>query len=132
MGVITARAVATRAKAGPSCRGKGQDQGKGGKSGSKGRGKGQDQGKGGRIPPDKSNEKNQQKSGGNPNPTLGGTTPDHSGGQSSTGPTTRSQAQAQAQGQQEQGAKRPNEDHAEESGSRKRSRIMRMVRKLCK
>ena len=44
---------------------------------SKSRGKGQEQGKGGRGGPDKKNEKNQDESGGNPNPTPRGTNPAH-------------------------------------------------------
>ena len=96
---------------------------------SKGNGKGQGgKGKGGRgggdRKPDK--DKNANPSGGNPNPTAGGN-PEPSGGQPNTGPTTRSQTQ----GQQEQGTKRANED-GDQSNARKRSRFMRMARKLQK
>ena len=100
-----------------------------GKSQGRGKGKGQEQGKGGgRGGPDKKNhDKNQDRSGGNPNPTPRGTNPEPSGGQQNPGPTTRSQTQAQ----QEQGAKRGNED-GDESNPRKRSRFMRMARKLRK
>ena len=96
---------------------------------SKGNGKGQGgKGKGGRGggdgKPDK--DKNANLSGGNPYPTP---VRNHrpSGGQPNMGPTTRSQTQ----GQQEQGTKRANED-GDQSNARKRSRIMRMERKLQK
>ena len=103
----------------------GKGNGDKGKGKSKDRGKGQEQGKGGgRRGPDK---KNQDKSGGNPYPTPWGTNAEPSRGQQNPGPTTRSQTQAQ----QEQGAKRGNED-GDESNPRKRSRFMRMARKLRK
>ena len=63
---------------------KGGQNGKGnkdkGRGKSKGRGKDEEKGKGGPGGPDKKNEKNQDKSGGNPNPTPGGTSPEPSGG----------------------------------------------------
>ena len=59
-----------------------------GKGKSKGRGKGQEQSKGGRGSSDKKNQKNQDKSGENPNATLGGTNPEPSDGQQNAGPTT--------------------------------------------
>ena len=71
--------------------------------------------------PDKDNE-NTDKNGGNPNPNPGGNS-EPSGGQS--GPTTRSQPQAQ----QEQGPKREHEG-GDDSNAKKRSRFMRMARKL--
>ena len=71
--------------------------------------------------PDKDN-KNQDKNGGNPNPNPGGNS-EPFGGQS--GPTTRSQTQAQ----REQGAKREHEG-GDDSNAKKRSRFMRMARKL--
>ena len=81
---------------------------------------------------DKKKEKTQEKFGENLCPTPGVTrNPDNSGGHHNMGPTTRSKAQAQAQGQQQQGAKRPNKD-GDESGSRKQSCLMQMVRKLRK
>ena len=101
---------------------KGNDSGKGK---SKGRGQGgQDKGQGGRggganRQPD---NKNKDKNGGNPNPNPGGNS-EPSGGQS--GPTTRSQTQAQ----QEQGAKREHEG-GDDGNAKKRSRFMRMARKL--
>ena len=96
---------------------------------SKGNGKGQGgKGKGGRRggnrKPDKN--KNANPSRGNPNPTPG-RNPEPSCGQPNTGPTTRSQTQ----GQQEQGTKRANKDR-DQSNARKRSRFMRMARKLQK
>ena len=102
-------------------KGKGNDSGKGK---SKGRGQGQDKGQGGRggganRQPD---NKNKDKNGGNPNPNPGGNS-EPSGGQS--GPTTRSQTQAQ----QEQGAKREHEG-GDDGNAKKRSRFMRMARKL--
>ena len=69
--------------------------------------------------PDKDNK---DKNGGNPNPNPGGNS-EPSGGQS--GPTTRSQTQAQ----QEQGAKREHEG-GDDGNAKKRSRFMRMARKL--
>ena len=66
--------------------------------------------------------KNTDKNGGNPNPNPGGNS-EPSGGQS--GPTTRSQAQAQ----KEQGAKREHEG-GDDGNAKKRSRFMRMARKL--
>ena len=102
-------------------KGKGNDSGKGK---SKERGQGQDKGQGGRggganRQPDR---KNKDKNGGNPNPNPGGNS-EPSGGQS--GPTTRSQTQAQ----QEQGAKREHEG-GDDGNAKKRSRFMRMARKL--
>ena len=112
-------------------RGSGKGGGKGngndsGKGKSKGRGKGQDKGQGGRggganRQPDKDNKK-QDKNGGNPNPNSGGNS-EPSGGQS--GPTTRLQTQAQ----REQGAKCEHEG-GDDGNAKKRSRFMRMVRKL--
>ena len=106
-------------------KGKGNDSGKGK---SKGRGKGQDKSQRGRggganRQPDKDN-KNPDKNGGNPNPNPGGSS-EPSGGQS--GPTTRSQTQAQ----QEQGAKCEHEG-GDDGNAQKRSRFMRMARKLRK
>ena len=104
-------------------KGKGNDSGKGR---SKGRGQGQDKSQGGRggganRQPDKDN-KNTDKNGGNPNPNPGGIS-EPCGGQS--GPTTRSQTQAQ----QGQGAKREHEG-GDDGNAKKRSRFMRMARKL--
>ena len=104
-------------------KGNGNDSGKGK---SKGRGKGQDKSQGGRgaganRQPDKDN-KNQGKSRGNTNPNPRGNC-EPSGGQS--GPTTRSQTQAQ----REQGAKREHEG-GDDGNAKKRSRFMRMARKL--
>ena len=104
-------------------KGKGNDSGKGK---SEGRGQGQDKSQGGRggganCQPDKDN-KNTDKNGGNPNPNPGGNS-EPSGGQS--GPTTRSQTQAQ----QGQGAKREHEG-GDDGNAKKRSRFMRMARKL--
>ena len=104
-------------------KGKGNDSGKGK---SKGRGQGQDKSQGGRgggtnRQPDKDN-KNMDKNGGNPNPNAGGNS-EPSGGQS--GPTTRSQTQAQ----KEQGTKREHEG-GDDGNAKKRSRFMRMARKL--
>ena len=113
--------------------GSGKGSGKGnahqdsGKGKSKGPGKGQGgKGKGGRGGSDRKldSNKNADHSGGNPNPTPGGNS-EPSGGPPKTGPTTRSQTQAQ----QEQGPKRANED-GDQSNCRKRSRLMRMARKL--
>ena len=109
--------------------GKGGGKGKGNDSGkdkSKGRGKGQDKSQGGRggganRQPDKDN-KNTDKNGGNPNPNPGGNS-EPSRGQS--GPTTRSRTQAQ----REQGAKREHEGGGD-GNAKKRSRFMRMARKL--
>ena len=103
---------------------KDSDQGK-----SKGNGKGQGgKGQGGQggsdRKPDK--DKNANHSGGNPITTPGGNS-EPSAGQPNTGPTTRCQTQAQ----QEQGTKRANED-GDQSNARKRSRFMRMARKLQK
>ena len=117
---------------------KGEDPGKGsGKVGgkgngnasckgkSKGRGKGQDKNQGGRgganRQPNKDN-KNLEKNGGNRNPNPGGNS-EASGGQ--CGPTTRSQTQAQ----REQGAKGEHEG-GDDGNAKKRSRFMRMARKL--
>ena len=113
----------------------GKSQGAKGKRNSQGRstGQGQAEGKGGgRGGPgkknnDKNNDKNQDRSGGNPNPTPGGINLEPSGWQQNTRPTTRSQTQAQ----QEHGTKRANEDD-NQSNARKRSRFMRMARKLQK
>ena len=104
-------------------KGNGKDSGKGK---SKGRGKGQDKRQGGRggadnCQPDK-DSKNPDENGGNPNPNSGGSS-QPSGRQS--GPTTRSQTQAQ----QEQGAKREHEG-GDDGNAKKRSRFMRMARKL--
>ena len=103
------------------------DQGSG-KGKYKGRGNGQEKGKGGRGGSDCKSDKDKKadQSRGNPNPTAGGNS-EPSGGQPNTGPTIRSQTQAQ----QEQGAKHANED-GDKSNSRKRSRFMRMARKLQK
>ena len=104
-------------------KGKGNDSGKGK---SKGRGQGQDKSQGGRggganRQPDEDN-KNPDKSGGSPNLNPGGNC-EPSGGQS--GPTTHSQTQAQ----REQGAKREHEG-GDDGNTKKRSRFMRMARKL--
>ena len=104
-------------------KGKGNDSGKGK---SKGRGQGQDKSQGGRggganRQTDKDN-KNPDKNEGNPNPNPGGNS-EPSGGQS--GPTTRSQTQAH----REQGAKREHEG-GDDDNAKKRSRFMRMARKL--
>ena len=109
--------------------GKGGGKGKGtnsSKGKSKGRGQRQDKSQGGRggganRQPDKDN-KNPDKNGGNQNPNPGGNS-EPSGGQS--GPTTRSQTQAQ----REQGAKREHEG-GDDGNAKKRSRFMRMARKL--
>ena len=109
--------------------GKGRGKGKGNDSGkgkSKGRGQAQDKSQGGRggganRQPDKDN-KNTDKNGGNPNPNPGGNS-ELSGGQS--GPTTRSQMQAH----KEQGAKREHQG-GDDGNAKKRSRFMRMARKL--
>ena len=104
-------------------KGKGNDSGKGK---SKGRGQGQDKSQGGQggganRQPDKDN-KNTDKNGGNPNPNPGGNS-EPSGGQS--GPTTRSRTQVQ----KDQGAKREHEG-GDDGNAKKRSRFMRMARKL--
>ena len=109
--------------------GKGNADKDGGKGKSKGNGKGEgSKGKGERggsdRKPDK--DKNADHSGGNPNTTPGGNY-ESSGGQSNTGPTTRPQTQAQ----HKQGTKRAKED-GDQSNARKRSRFMRMARKLQK
>ena len=107
--------------------GKGNANKDNGQAKSKGNGKGQGgEGKGGRGGSNGKPErdKNANSSGGNPNPTPGGN-PEPFGGQPNTGPTTRSQTQ----GQQEQWNKRANED-GDQSKARKRSRFMRMARKL--
>ena len=70
-------------------------------------------------------DKNAKPSGGNPNPSQGGTLSPVR--QPNTGPTTCSQTQVQ----QAQGTKRANEDE-DQSNARKRSRFMRMARKLQK
>ena len=96
---------------------------------SKGNGKGQGgKGTGGRGGSDRKPEEDKKahQSRGNPHTTPGGNS-EPSGGQSNTGPTTRSQTQAQ----QEQGTKRANED-GDQSNARKRSLFMRMARKLQK
>ena len=73
----------------------GKGNGDKGKEKSKGRGKGQEQGKGGgrRVLDKKNQDKNHDKSGGNPNPTPWGTDREPFGGQQNPGPTTRSQMQ---------------------------------------
>ena len=84
----------------------GKSQGEKGKGKSQGRGKGQGQAQGrggGRGGPekqnnDKNNDKKQDRSGGNPNPTPGGTNPEPSGGQQNTGPTTHFQTQDKIKG----------------------------------
>ena len=108
--------------------GKGNADQNSGKGKSKGRGKGQEKGKGGRVGFDRKpdEDKNAYKSGGNPNPKPGESS-EPCGGQSKPGPTTRSQTQAQ----QEQGTKPANED-GDQSNACKRSRFMRMARKLQK
>ena len=109
--------------------GKGNTNKDNGQGKSKGNGKGQGgKGKGGQggsdRKPDK--DKNVNPSRGNPNSTPGGN-PEPSGGQPNTGPTTCSQTQ----GQQQQGTKRANKD-GDQYNARKRSRFMRMARKLQK
>ena len=113
--------------------GKGSGKGNADKDSGKGKSEGNGKGKGGKgkggqggsdRKPDK--DKNADQSRGNPNTTPGGNS-EPSGGQPNTGPTTRSQTQAQ----QEQGTKRANED-GDQSNTRKRSRFMRMARKLQK
>ena len=116
----------TENASGKGC-GKGNASKDNGQGKSKGNGKGQGgKGKGGRGGGDRKPDKNKNAnlSGGNPNSTPGGY-PESSGGQPNTGPTTRSQTQ----GQQKQGTKRANED-GDQSNARKRSRFMRMARKL--
>ena len=112
MGVKTTRATATRAKASRKAVARGKTKTKealvvltGGR------------------------RRTRRKLGNTPALGQGGENPDNSGGQQNRGPTTRSRAQAH--GQQEQGAKNPTEESGDESGSVKRSCIMRMVRKLC-
>ena len=112
-----------------------KSNGEKGKGESQGRGKGQGQAQRnvrGRVGPvkkdqDKNKDNNQDRSGGNLNPTPGGTNPEPSVGGQNTEPMTRSQTQAQ----QEQGTKCADED-GEESDVRKRSGFMRMARKLRK
>ena len=109
--------------------GKGNANKDSGQGRSKGNGKGQGgKGKGGRRVSDRKpdKDKNANPSGENPNTTPWGNS-ELSGGQPNTGPTSRSQTQAQ----QEQGPKRPNED-GDQSNASKRSRFMRMARKLQK
>ena len=109
--------------------GKGNADKDSGKGKSKGNGKGQGgKSKGGRGGSDRKldRDKNADQSRANPNTTPGGNS-DPSGGQPNTGPTTCSQTQAQ----QEQGTKRANKD-GDQSNARKRSRFMRMARKLQK
>ena len=111
-----------------SGKGGGNDKNDSGKGKSKGREKGQDKSEGGRgggadRQQDKDN-KNQDRFGGNPNPNPGGNS-EPPGGQSGSGPTTRSQTQAQ----QEQGAKRGHEG-GDDRQAKKRTRFMRMARKL--
>ena len=106
-----------------SGKGNGNDSGKGKP---KGRGRGQDKGQGGQggganRQPDKDN-KNPDRNRGNPKPDPGGNS-QPSGGQS--GPTTRSQTQAP----REQGAKCEHEG-GDDGNAKKRSRSMRMARKL--
>ena len=100
----------------------GQGKSKGNGKGQGGKGKGERGG--GDRKPDK--DKNANPPRGNPNSTPGGN-PEPSGGQPNRGPTTRSQMQ----GQQKQGTKCANED-GDQSNARKRSRFMRMARKLQK
>ena len=100
-----------------------------GKGKSKGNGKGQGgKGKGGQGGSDRkpNKDKNAAQSGGNPNTTPGENS-ESCGGQSNTGPTTRSLTQLQP----EQGTKCVNKD-GNQSKVRKRSRFMRMARKLQK
>ena len=113
--------------------GKGSGKGNAGKDSGKGKSKGNGKGQGGKgkggrgvsdRKPDK--DKNADQSRGTPNTTPGGNS-EPSGGQSNTRPTTRSQTQAR----QEQGTQRSNED-GDQSNARKRSRFMRMARKLQK
>ena len=109
--------------------GKGNADKNSGTGKSKGNGKGQGgKGKGGRRGSDRKpdKDKNADQSRGDPNTTPGGNS-EPSGGQSNTGPTTGFQTQAQ----QEQGTNRANED-GDQSNARKRSRFMRMARKLQK
>ena len=109
--------------------GKGDANKDSGEGKSKGNGKGQGgKGKVGGGGSDRKldKDKNADQSRGNPNTTPGGNS-EPSAGQSNTRPTTRSQTQAE----QEQGTKRANEDEAQ-SSARKRSRFMRMARKLQK
>ena len=109
--------------------GKGNADKDSGKGKSKGNSKGEaGKGKGGRGGSDRKpkKDKNTNQSGGNPDTTPGGNS-EPSGGQSNMGPTTCNQTQAQ----QEQGTKRANED-GDQSNARKRSRYMRMARKLQK
>ena len=109
--------------------GKGNADKDSGKGKSKGNGKGHGgKGKGARGGSDRKPDKDKSadQSRGSPNTTPGGNS-EPSGGQPNTGPTTRSQTQAQ----QEQGSKRANED-GDQSNARKRSRLMRMARKLQK
>ena len=74
MSAITSRPSSPKLKSEALRNGGQNNKGNGneGKGKSKGRGKGQDQGKGGCGGPDKKNEKNEEKSGGNPNPTPWG------------------------------------------------------------
>ena len=113
--------------------GKGSGKGNADRDSGKGKSKGNGKGQGGKDKgarggadgkPDK--DKNADQSLGNPNPTLGGNW-EPSGGQPSTGPTTRSQTQHL----QEQGTKPANED-GDQSNSRKPSRFMHIARKLQK
>ena len=109
--------------------GKGNANKDNGQRKSKGNGKDRGgKGKGGRGGGDRKpdRDKNANSSGGNSDFTPGGN-PEPSGGQPNTGPTIGSQTQ----GQQEQGTKRANED-GDQSNARKRSRSMRMARKLQK
>ena len=95
---------------------------------SKGRGKGQDKSQDGRGGcSDRQQEKdnrNQDISGGNPNPNAEGNS-EPSVGQSGSGPTTRSQTQ----GQQEHGA-RPGHEGGDGGQAKKRTSFMRMARNL--
>ena len=108
--------------------GKGNAYQDGGKGKSKGRGKCQEKGRGGPgvsdEKPDK--DKNEDRSGGNPNLTPGENS-EPSGWQQNPGPTTRSQTQSK----QEQGTEGANKD-GDQSNARKRSRFMRMARRLQK
>ena len=109
--------------------GKGNADKDSGKGTSKGNGKGQGgKGKDGRGGSDRKPGKDKEvdQSRGKPHTTPGGNS-EPSGGQSNTGPTTRSQTQAQ----QERWIKRAN-DNGDQCNARKRSCFMRLARKLQK
>ena len=114
---------------GPGGKGTGNDNSDKGKGKSKGRGKGQEQGKGGGGggPDKRSQDKNQDTSGKNANPTPGGTNREASGGQQNPGPRSSSKEQTQ----QGKGAKRGNKG-GDESNPRKCSCFMWMAQKLRK